>query len=160
MQRISSRSRRESVELDEGSACVSEPGLRKRRSAPALAFLARHAGLLTSSALALVWLVLARENPTSTYHFAPIVVAASWGVARRWVDGARSSSGQGLVSAIGGMAVAGITGAELAIVGALDGPTLWGSGSASTEVGLFVVFGGLVGYWFATTKRAGALLPG
>lgn len=121
------------------------------------AFLLRHAGLLTSSALALVWLVLARENPTSTYHFAPIIVAASWGGARRWVDGASGSAREGLAAAAGGMAVAAITGGELAWVSALEGPTLWGSGTASTEVWLFVALGGVIGFLLVTWHRPGSL---
>ncbi len=130
----------------------------RRRWAPA--FLRRHAGLLTSSALALVWLVLARENPTNTYHFAPIVVAASWGLARRWAEGEPGTPRQGLASAGGGIVIAAITGAELAYVNALEGPTLWGSGTASAEVWLFVVLGGALGYWLVTKRRAGLLLPG
>ena len=37
----------------------------------------RHAGLLTASAVALAWMALARRQPDTTYHVAPIIVAAS-----------------------------------------------------------------------------------
>lgn len=117
----------------------------------------RHAGLLAASTVALVWVTLALRQPDTTYHFAPILVAASWGGARRWVDASSSARAVGLAAAGGGTLVAVITAAELAWLGALDGPTLWGPDGALVETLAFAVAGAALGYRFVTRRRPGFL---
>lgn len=120
-------------------------------------FVRRHAGLLAASAVALVWVALALRQPDTTYHFAPIIVAASWGAARRWVDASPGSRTAGLTAAGGGGAIALITAAELAWLGALDGPTLWGTSGALAETLAFAAAGAALGYRFVTRRRPGFL---
>lgn len=123
----------------------------------ARAFGARHAGLLTSAALAVVWLLLARIHPETTYHLAPLLVAASWGGARRWVDRAPAPPRRGLAAAAGGGTVGLVTTVELAWINALEGPVLWGSGSALTETLVLLVLGAALGFRFVTRPRGGLL---
>jgi len=117
----------------------------------------RHAGLLATSAVALAWMALALRQPDTTYHFAPVIVAASWGAARRWVAAGSGSHAAGLAAAAGGGAIAVITAAELAWFGALEGPTLWGSAGALVETVAFAAVGAALGYRFVTRRRPGLL---
>jgi hypothetical protein len=117
----------------------------------------RGAGVLASSTVALVWTVLAARRPDTTFHFAPLVCAGSWGAARRWAAGGPGSRRAGLVAAAGGLAVAAITVAELEWLGWMDGPTLWGSSGAAVEAFLFAAAGALMGARFVTRRRAGLL---
>lgn len=94
---------------------------------------------LASIALAGVWFVLAWRTPTSTHHFAPLVVAAVWGfladadsvVASRWAAGA-------------GVAVAVATLLALGVTDRLLGPTLWHSRPSWPELLGFSLLGGVI----------------
>lgn len=119
----------------------------------------RHAGLLAASAVALAWVPLARRHPDTTYHFAPIIVAASWGAARRWVAAGPGTRTAGLAAACGGATIALTTTAELAWVGALEGPTLWGTSSALVETIAFAAVGAALGFRFVTRRGPGLLFP-
>lgn len=118
---------------------------------------ARYAGLVAASAFALVWTALARREPTTTYHLAPLVVAASWGVARRWSARRRGTRREGLVAAVGGAAVAAVTLVELDVAGALRGPTIWGGGAAVGESVALLLLGALLGFRAVTRRRPGLL---
>lgn len=117
----------------------------------------RHAGPLAASAVALAWTALARRQPDTTYHFAPILVAASWGATCRWVAAGPATRPAGLATAGGGGAIALIATAELARVGAFKGPTLWGTSSALVETVAFAVVGAALGFRFVTRRRPGLL---
>lgn len=108
---------------------LSDPPARVLRARPALA----------SIALAGVWFVLAWRTPTSTHHFAPLVVAAAWGfladadsaAASRWAAGA-------------GVVVAAGTVLALSVSDRLLGPTLWHSRPSWPELLGFAVLGGVI----------------
>lgn len=127
------------------------------RSSRIRALLSRRAGLLAASTTALAWTALALRQPETTYHFAPMIVAASWGAARRWVDAGPGRRASGLATAGGGGAIAVVTAAELAWLGALEGPTLWGTGGALVEAVAFAAIGAAIGYRFVTRRRPGLL---
>ena len=121
------------------------------------AVIRRHAGLLATSAVALAWMALARRQPDTTYHFTPVIVASAWGAAGRWVSAGPGSRTAGLAAAGGGGAIAVITAAELAWLGALEGPTLWGTAGALVETLAFATVGAALGYRFVTRRRPGLL---
>jgi hypothetical protein len=108
------------------------PGIPKSVVAPAATVVA---GLL--------WLVLALRNPTNTFHFAPIIVAAAWPVIAR---GSQTRTRiQALTAVSAGTAIALGIGLTLWANDRLRGPTLWHSGAAITETLLFTLLGGAIG---------------
>lgn len=119
----------------------------------------RHAGLLTAAVIALAWVLLALSRPDTTYHLAPVLVAASWGAARRWSSGGPRTRSDGLKAAGGGLAMALVTTAEQWWMGALDGPTIWGSRGPVPETVALAVLGAALGYRFVTRHRPGFLFP-
>jgi hypothetical protein len=112
---------------------------------------------LVSVALAGGWVLLAAVNGGATYHFAPLVVAASWGAGQRWTAGGAVGGQLGTVAAVGGALVAVAATVLLAVAARLDGPTLRGGGSALVETLLFTALGAALGYRFATRRRGGLL---
>jgi len=95
--------------------------------------------VLATVVLAAVWFTLAWRSPTSTHHFAPLVVAASWGFLADV-----QSTAAARVAAAAGVAVAVVTLGGLAIADRLMGPTLWGSRPSWPELLGFAVLGGIV----------------
>lgn len=89
-----------------------------------------------------LWSVLAADNPTNTYHFAPSVVAAAWVV----IEG---STGSGLTvrrtlhfGVLGALVAAGFT-IGLSLAGHLDGPVFWShADNAPVEIE-HLIFAGL-----------------
>ncbi len=63
----------------------------------------------------------------------------------------------GFAAAGGGATIARITTVELAWVGALDGPTLWGTSGAIVEAIAFAAVGAALGFRFVTRRRPGFL---
>lgn len=108
------------------------------------------AGLFASLTFAVVWANLASGSPHSTFHFAPMIVAAGWVV----VDG---SIGAGLTqhrivnTAIGGVVLTVVTIAILDAKGDLQGPTFWDDGGTSVlvEHTLFALVGAVAGAAYA-----------
>ena len=130
------------VDPDYQPASTSATG----REGPPGAGIALSPGLLWTVALAVVWSLLVAWRPSTTWHLAPLVLAAAW----PWVVGQDSSSGDlsarrrilmaggaGLVAALA------LTG-TLATVGRLDGPTWTGSGTPEAEALLLSVAGALL----------------
>ena len=101
------------------------------------------AGVLWTIVVAVVWSVLVAWRPTTTWHLAPLILAAAW----PWVVGQDTSSRD--VSARRRILLAGVggVGAALALTGILhatgrlDGPTWTGSGTPVTEALLLSVTG-------------------
>lgn len=115
------------------------------------------AGLPVTVAATAGWVLLAVTSPTTTYHFAPAVVAAAWPVARRMRVGQRLSAKAVSATVGGGIAVALIVTLALALTGALLGPTFFGSDGAVVEVLVMIAVGALIGVAFAV-RSARALL--
>ena len=94
---------------------------------------------LASVALAAVWLLLAWRSPTSTHHFAPLVVAAAWGFFTELSGPAPARR-----AAAAGVSVAVFVLVALGLNDRLLGPTLWHSRPSWPELLGFAVLGGLV----------------
>ena len=106
---------------------------------PALAKVFRPRPIVATVLLAVVWFALAWRSPTSTHHFAPLVIAAAWGFM------AELDSNVAVRAAAGaGVGVAVVTLAALALGDRLMGPTLWGSRPSWPELAGFAVLGGVV----------------
>jgi len=120
--------------------------------ASAPAGIGAHLGIKSAAAtlgLAAVWFVLAWRTPTSTHHFAPLVVAAAWGF---MTD--RSDRRSVVLAAALGTMVALATVLALGAGDRLLGPTLWHSRPSWPELAGFALLGGVV-----TLLRGRLLLP-
>ncbi len=101
------------------------------------------AGATTAIVLG-AWLLLALVNRGTTYHFAPLIVAAAAPVVLRLEVEARLS-GRMLVAASGLSMAAAVVGMMLLwLLGALAGPVVVG-GSAPAETGLAIALGAASG---------------
>lgn len=111
-------------------------------SVAAAGSVATSAAWLASPAAAALWLVLAISNPTSTYHFAPVIVVAATALTVCAL-GAWQPPGDahGIATAAYGAVTAGIAIAIAVATTSLEGPTLWGSGDALVETILAVPVG-------------------
>lgn len=101
--------------------------------------MARFVPLLGAAVPAVLWIVLAWRAPTSTHHFAPLVVALAWGFLADPRTGREIA-----VASIGGVAVALVALVVLAIGSRLQGPTLWGSTPSAPELIGSAVLGGVI----------------
>lgn len=130
-------------------------GLDAPPATPRRAAVRRHAPVLVSVALSLVWTVLAATSPAKTYHLFPAVVAAAWPVTARSLRGPAGPAAA-LRAGVGGLAVAVLTALELAGLDALRGPAIVG-GTAFAESLLAASAGAVAGAWAlarpVTTRR-------
>lgn len=102
---------------------------------------------------AAVWMLLALSHPTTTYHFAPLVIALAWplAVSRNPSRGRRRR--HRFVAVIGGGLLGGATLAILAGAHVLAGPTLIGS-NANDESLIMLTAGALIGWALAVLPRS------
>ncbi len=100
----------------------------------------RYIGLLWAVAAAIAWLVLAARTPTSTFHFAPMVVAAIWVVYDGYSE-AGVTPHRAVNDAVVGLAVAALATLYLEIRGDLLGPVFWESGPDSPVLLEHLMFG-------------------
>jgi hypothetical protein len=112
-----------------------------------------YVGVLAPVAAALVWAVLAVRTPTSTFHFAPLVVAVVWPVFGRIGDGGPPAGRESLVVGASGGVIAVIAGLGLQAAGKLEGPTFWSESGAIVEVLIFAAVGTLYGLRGWITQR-------
>lgn len=110
-------------------------------------------GALLALLVAAVWFGLAATHPATTYHVAPLLVAAVWPLGRRWRAGSALPLTGALVPAAGGVLVALATTLVLAVRHALAGPTLAGPGGALAETLIATVVGAGLGLLVATWGR-------
>ncbi|MGH3758956.1 glutaredoxin domain-containing protein [Actinophytocola sp.] len=113
------------------------------------------AGLVVTLAVTVGWFVAATGNPTTTYHFAPALVAAAWPVGRRLRAGRALPVGTALATTAGSAALAGVTTLLLATGDALAGPTLFGIPTALTETLASIATGTVVGVGLAIAGITG-----
>lgn len=100
-------------------------------------------------AMAAAWVVLALLNPTTTYHFAPSIVAAAPQVARRLRAQRRLPPRDLAIGAGVGVVLALAATAGLAGAGALAGPTFFGTPHALAETLVVIAVGGVAATVFA-----------
>ena len=96
---------------------------------------------------AVVWAVFARNSPSSTYHFAPSVVAAAW-VVLEGTSEAGLTARRTLQLGVLGFLVAGVFTFGLSLAGSLEGPVFWShadNAPVEFEHILFAVLGALIG---------------
>ena len=102
-------------------------------------------GPIGTLVVAVVWSVLVAWRPTTTWHLAPLILAATW----PWMVGQDATAGDSsarrriLLAAGGGLGVAWALTAVMTLTGRLSGPTWTGSGSPVVEA-LLLAFGGSV----------------
>ncbi len=94
---------------------------------------------LATAVAAAVWFVLAWRTPTSTHHFAPLVVAAGWGFLSELDTPSATRRAAGA-----GVAVALLTLLGLGLNDRLLGPTLWEARPSWPELLGFSLLGGLI----------------
>lgn len=103
-------------------------------------------GLIWTLVIAVAWTVLAAWRPTTTWHLAPLILAAAW----PWVVGQDTSPGDPsarqriLLAGSGGLGAALALTGVLAAAGRLDGPTWTGSGTPVVEALLLSVGGAAI----------------
>jgi len=103
--------------------------------------LTRFAGLAWAAAAAIAWMVLASRTPTSTFHFAPLVVAGVWVV----YDGysvAGITQHRAVNEALVGFGLAVVATLVLEYMGNLTGPVFWHEGPDSPVVLEHLLFAG------------------
>ncbi len=106
----------------------------------------RSAGLVLTLVVAVVWILLVAWRPTTTWHLAPLLMAAAW----PWVVGQDLSASDPtarrgiLIAGAGGLAAGSALTAILALAGRLDGPTWTGAGTPVGEAFLLTAAGALV----------------
>ncbi|GGM62906.1 hypothetical protein GCM10012275_36990 [Longimycelium tulufanense] len=129
-----------------------------RKQAPEVAASARPRAprwqpALVTLGFALLWALLAVNDPTTTYHLAPLLVAAAWPVSRRWLGGRPVRATAALGDAAAGLVVALATTALLAWRGLLVGPDVTGRTAVVPESVIVAVAGAVLGWWLARRGR-------
>lgn len=116
----------------------------------------RWTGLMVAVVASVLWFVLADRNPSSTYHFAPAIVAGAWVVVGSLPEA-------GLVPRVTiRLAVAGFVLAVAVTIGLeatdrLQGPVFWQEGDDAPVVVEHVVFallGAVGGGWLAVRRSS------
>lgn len=99
--------------------------------------------------LAGLWVLVAVARPATTFHLAPLLIAAAPPVLLVLDD--RSSATQGAAArvALGAAAIAVVTTIAVAAAGAMDGPAFGAFDSPLTEAIIFTAIGGVFGFGFA-----------
>lgn len=98
-------------------------------------------GFAVSAMIALVWFGLAALNPTTTYHFAPLLAAVAASAFARFRRGSALSIGAAAVSIFAGGTVAGVAAVGIATLGWMTGPTFFAGVSAPQEAIAAIVIG-------------------
>ena len=112
-------------------------------------------GAAAALAATALWWVLAAGNPTSTYHFAPMIVAGAW-VALEGMSEAGLTPRMSVRLAAAGFAAAAIVTVLLELAGNLDGPVFWEHGDDAPVVAEHLLFAalGAVGGSAVAVRRA------
>lgn len=118
--------------------------------------MSRFAAPAVSIVAGLVWAGLAWRTPTSTFHFAPLIVAVAWPVVARSTGG-RAEARAAVLAAGGAVGFALAVGLLLLVADRLQGPTFWGDGGAIVEVVIAALLGGAYGLRVLTRERSGLL---
>ena len=109
---------------------------------------------MISMCIAMVWSGLAWHSPTTTYHLAPILVAASLPIASRLRAPGPLARRTAWRNASGGAAIGIVAAVGLDAIDWLRGPTVIDHGSALAESALAAIVGAL---WAARTAQRKSL---
>jgi hypothetical protein len=102
--------------------------------------LATTASLLTS----VLWLALAWRSPSSTFHFAPLIVAGVGPYTAKAIAGRQQVTTALLISAVSLAVVIGAI-AVMTIGDRMQGPSFWSEDGAPLEAVLFAAAGAAIG---------------
>ena len=108
-------------------------------------------------AVAAVWAALAAAHPTTTYHLAPLILAAAWPVT--WASRHAPTVGATVRAALIGLAGALAVTAVLAAAGWLAGPTVFGRPGAAVESVMMAGLGAAAGAGWALRRGRRAARP-
>jgi glutaredoxin len=100
-------------------------------------------------AVAVLWVVLAVRTPTTTYHLAPLLMAAAAPVTRRRLTGTPVPTRAALAVAATGLVLTLASTGVLAWWGLLAGPDITGGTQPVVETVLLSVLGAAAGWWLA-----------
>lgn len=113
-------------------------------------------GAMASGAAALLWVVLAWNNPSSTYHFAPLIVSVAW----PWLSRTTSeptTARAAWISVAGAATLALGAGGILLVADRLQGPTFWSEarqpGHVALEITIATVLGAALGFISQTQRE-------
>ena len=109
-----------------------------------------------SGLLAALWVVLAWINPDTTYHLAPVLVAASFPIGHRLRVGHHLNPVQAVATFVGAGLNVGVATGILAWADKLRGPSLLSSGGAVMEA---VIFGAVAAAVVAVLVALPVRLP-
>jgi glutaredoxin len=99
--------------------------------------------------LALLWVLLAARTSTTTYHLAPLLVAAAAPVTRRWLTRTPVPTRPATALAVTSLVLTFATTAALTWQGLLAGPDITGGDAPVEETVLLAVVGAALGWWLA-----------
>lgn len=103
--------------------------------------------------LALLWLAVAFLRSGTTFHLAPILVAAALPVAVAYDARDQTSMQDLVVASVVGLAIAFVATLILTLADEMTGPSLLPSGGAVTEAVVFSLTGAIGGFVIATLRR-------
>lgn len=101
-----------------------------------------------------IWVGIAWANPTTTYHFAPLVAAGVWPVVSRVRAGHALRRSAAVLAAAGGVAIVLLALAVLMVAGFLRGPALLGA-PVPVEAVVGALAGGFAGMLLAVAEPRG-----
>lgn len=133
------------IRADDPDFQLTPPG-RTFRAVASRVRSSRSTGLVWTLVVAVMWILLVAWRPTTTWHLAPLLMAAAW----PWVVGQDLSASDPtarrgvLIAGAGGLAAGSALTATLAFAGRLDGPTWTGAGTPVVEAFLLTGAGALV----------------
>ena len=106
-----------------------------------------------SLGLSVLWVVVALVRSGTTFHLAPILVAAALPVAVAYDTRDQTSTRDLVLATVAGLAVALVATLILTLADEMTGPSLLPSGGAITEAVVFSLIGALGGFVIATLRR-------
>ena len=106
-----------------------------------------------SLGLAVLWVVVAFLRSGTTFHLAPILVAAMFPVAVSYDSPDQISTLHLALASVIGLAIALVATLILTLADEMTGPSLLPSGGAVTEAVVFSLVGAIGGFVIATLRR-------
>ncbi len=106
-----------------------------------------------SLGLALLWVVVALLRSGTTFHLAPILVAAALPVAVAYDSRDQTSTQRLALATVVGLAIALVATLILTLADEMTGPSLLPSGGAVTEAVVFSLVGAIGGFVIAMLRR-------
>ena len=106
-----------------------------------------------SLGLSVLWVVVALVRSGTTFHLAPILVAAALPVAVAYDTRDQTSTQQLVLATVGGLAMALVATLILTLADEMTGPSLLPSGGAAMEAVVFSLTGAIGGFVIAMLRR-------